>query len=194
MDAPTAPTGAARPPGPRHVVLGVTGSIAAHKAVDIASQLVKAGCDVRVVMTADAQRFVTALPFKTLSRHPVITDLYDEEEGWKPAHIEIADTADLLLIAPATAHTMAKLALGLANDALSCIALALNPQAKVLLAPAMNGKMWLHPATQQHVATLRARGAEFIGPEEGMLSCGYEGIGRLMQVETIVARALELLG
>ena len=178
----------------RNVVLGVTGSIAAHKAVDIASQLVKAGCDVRVVMTVDAQQFVTALPFKTLSRHPVITDLYDEEEGWKPAHIEVADAADLLLVAPATAHTIAKLALGIASDSLSCIALALPATAKVLIAPAMNGKMWQHPATQQNAGTLKARGAEFIGPEEGLLSCGYEGVGRLMSVEKIVQHALELLG
>lgn len=177
----------------RHVVLGVTGSIAAHKAVDIASQLVKQGCDVRVVMTADALKFVTALPFKTLSRHPVITDLYDEEEGWKPAHIEVADAADLLLVAPATAHTIAKLALGLAQDALSCIALALNPRAEVLIAPAMNGRMWRHPATQQHVATLKARGARFIGPEAGLLSCGYEGVGRLMSVDGIVRSTLQWL-
>lgn len=179
---------------PRNVILGVTGSIAAHKAVDLASQLVKQQCDVRVVMTADALHFLTPLPFKTLSRHPVITDLYDEEEGWKPAHIELADTADLLLIAPATANTIAKLALGLAGDALGCIALALNPKAKVLIAPAMNGKMWLHPATQQHAATLRSRGAEFIGPEAGLLSCGYEGLGRLWPVDLVAARALELLG
>src|SRR5580658_6750210 len=111
------------------VILGVTGSIAAHRAVDLASLLVKDGCTVHVVMTADAQKFVTPLPFKTLSRNPVVTDLYDVQEGWKPAHIELADTADLLLIAPATANILAKLALGLADDALSCIALALNPQA-----------------------------------------------------------------
>lgn len=177
----------------KHIVLGVTGSIAAHKAADLASQLTKRGCDVRVVMTADALRFITPLPFQTLSRHPVVTDLYDQEEGWKPAHIQLADDADLLLIAPLTAHTLAKLAHGLADDALSCLALALNPQAKILLAPAMNGKMWHHPATQQNVATLRARGAEFIGPEEGMLSCGYEGIGRLWNVDDIVARALDVL-
>src|SRR5436190_13877116 len=121
-----------------NIVLGVTGSIAAHKAADIASLLAKQGCDVHVVMTADAQRFVTALPFKTLSRHPVITDLYDEEEGWKPTHIKLADEADILLIAPATANVLAKLANGLADDALTCIALALNPKAKLLLAPAMN--------------------------------------------------------
>jgi len=177
----------------KNVVLGVTGSIAAYKAADLASQLAKAGCDVRVVMTADALRFITPLPFKTLSRHAVVTDLYDEVEGWKPTHIELADEADLLLIAPATAHTIAKLAYGLANDALSCVALALNAQARTLIAPAMNGKMWLHPATQQNVATLKLRGAEFIGPEEGLLSCGYEGMGRLWAVEKVVNRALEML-
>jgi phosphopantothenoylcysteine synthetase/decarboxylase len=175
------------------IILGVTGSIAAHRAADLASQLTKQECRVYVVMTRDAQRFITPLPFKTLTRHPVITDLYDEEEGWKPAHIRLADEADLLLIAPATANILAKLAHGLADDALSCIALALNPKAKVLAAPAMNGKMWLHPATQQNVATLKSRGAEFIGPEEGMLSCGYEGLGRLWPVADIAARAVHLL-
>lgn len=177
----------------KNIILGVTGSIAAYKAAELTSQLTKRGCDVRVILTADALHFITALPFKTLSRHPVITDLYDEEEGWKPTHISVADEADLLLVAPATANTIAKLALGLAQDALSCIALALNPHAKVLIAPAMNGKMWLHPATQQNVATLKSRGAEFIGPEAGLLSCGYEGLGRLWPVEKVVERALELL-
>ncbi len=178
----------------KNVVLGVTGSIAAYKAADLTSQLTKLGCDVRVVMTADALRFITALAFKTLSRHPVITDLYDEEEGWKPTHIKLADEADLLLIAPATANTIARMAHGIADDALGCIALALNPRARQLWAPAMNGKMWLHAATQQNVATLKSRGAEFIGPEEGLLSCGYEGLGRLWPVEKVAERALELLG
>lgn len=176
------------------IVLGVTGSIAAHKAVDVASLLTKAGHRVHVVMTADAQRFITPLPFKTLSRHPVVTDLYDEEEGWKPTHITLADSADLLLIAPATANVIAKLAAGIADDALTCIALAINPAAKVLVAPAMNGKMWQHPATQQNVATLKSRGAQFVGPDSGMLSCGYEGVGRLEAVEEIVLRTRELLG
>jgi phosphopantothenoylcysteine synthetase/decarboxylase len=177
----------------KNVVLGVTGSIAAHKAVDLASQLVKQGCTVRVVMTADALRFVTAVPFKTLSRQPVVTDLYDGAAGWEPAHIKLADEADLLLIAPATAQTIAKLAHGLADDALSCVALALNAQARILVAPAMNGRMWLHGATQQNVATLKSRGVEFIGPEAGLLACGYEGVGRLWPVEQVAARALALL-
>ena len=177
----------------KNIVLGVTGSIAAHRAADLASQLTKQKCDVHAVLTSDAQKFITSLPFKTLTRHPVVTDLYDEEESWKPTHIRLADEADLLLIAPATANVLAKMAHGIADDALTCIALALNPKAKVLIAPAMNGKMWLHPATQQNVATLKSRGAEFIGPEEGMLSCGYEGIGRLWPVDGIAKRALALL-
>ncbi len=176
----------------KKIVLGVTGSIAAHKAADLASLLTKAKCDVRVVMTADAQRFITALPFKTLTRNPVVTNLYDEDEGWKPTHIELADAADLLIIAPATANVIAKLAHGIADDALTCIALALNPKAKILLAPAMNGKMWLHAATQENAAILKKRGAIFIGPDEGMLSCGYEGVGRLWPVDKIAERALEL--
>src|SRR5881227_2740683 len=100
----------------KHIVLGVTGSIAAHKAADIASQFTKENRDVHVVMTADALRFITPLPFKTLSRNPVITDLYDEEEGWKPSHIRLADETALLLIAPATANVLAKLAHGIADD------------------------------------------------------------------------------
>jgi len=172
------------------VVLGVTGSIAAHKAADLASLLTKAGADVRVVMTADAQRFITPLPFKVLTRQPVVTDLYDEEEGWKPTHIQLADEVDLFVIAPATANVIAKLAHGIADDALTCIALALNPKAKILIAPAMNGKMWLHPATRENVKTLKARGVEFIGPDKGMLSCGYEGIGRLWPVEKIAESVL----
>src|SRR5689334_13570601 len=163
----------------KNIVLGVTGSIAAYKAADLTSKLVKGGATVNVVMTNDAQKFITPLAFKTLSRNPVVTDLYDEEEGWKPTHIRLADEADLLLIAPATANLIAKITHGLADDALTCIALALNPKAKILVAPAMNGKMWLHPATQLNVKTLQERGVEFIGPEQGMLSCGYEGIGRL---------------
>jgi phosphopantothenoylcysteine synthetase/decarboxylase len=108
-------------------------------------------------------------------------------------HIQLADEADLFLVAPATANVISKMANGFADDALTCIALALNPKAKILIAPAMNGKMWLHAATQANVATLKKRGAEFIGPDEGMLSCGYEGIGRLWPVEKIAERTLKLL-
>ncbi len=178
-------------PGSPNVVLGVTGSIAAYRAADIASQLTKRGCEVHVVMTADAREFITPLTLQVLSRQPVTTSLYDEKSGWHPGHIALADAAHLLLVAPATANTLAKLALGLADDALGAIALA--TRAPLLIAPAMNGKMWEHPATQAHVETLKSRGATFIGPEEGLLACGYEGLGRLWPVEGIVERALELL-
>jgi phosphopantothenoylcysteine synthetase/decarboxylase len=174
----------------KKIILGVTGSIAAHKAADLASMLTKAGSEVRVVMTADAQQFITPLPFKTLTRHPVVTGLYDEDEGWKPTHIELADVADVLLIAPATANIIARLAHGIADDALTCIALALNPAARLMIAPAMNGKMWQHAATQENVATLKRRGAIFLGPDEGLLACGYEGIGRLWPVDKIAEQVL----
>ena len=179
-----------RPVKRKVIALAVTGSIAAHKAIDVASQLTQAGHDVRVILSNEAQHFITPLPFKTLSRNPVITNLYDEEEGWKPTHITLADEADILLVAPATANTLAKLALGLADDPLGCVALALNPGARLIIAPAMNGKMWLHPATQQHAQTLESRGALIIPPDSGMLSCGYEGVGRLANAEQIVETTL----
>ena len=177
----------------KKIVLGVTGSIAAHKAVDIASLLTKEGHNVHAVLTADAQQFITALPFKTLSRNPVVTNLYDEEQGWKPTHIVLADEADLLVIAPATANILAKMAHGIADDALSCIALALNTAARTVVAPAMNGKMWLHAATQANVTTLKSRGVIFVGPDDGLLSCGYEGIGRLSTPDYIVQQVLKAL-
>jgi len=177
----------------KNIVLGVSGSIAAHKAIDLASLLSKSGCEVDVVLTYEAQQFVKPLPFQTLTRRRVITSLYDEEETGV-AHVRAADRADLLLVAPATANTLAKLAYGMAGDALGCVALAMRPEAKLLVAPAMNGNMWKHSATKANVATLAERGAEFIGPDEGMLSCGYEGIGRLWPVNGIADRALMLLG
>ncbi|MEQ1858365.1 MAG: flavoprotein [Chthoniobacteraceae bacterium] len=173
------------------IIVGVTGSIAAYKAADLVSKLVKGGAEVHVVMTHGAQQFITPLTLQTLSRNPVTTEVFDSERGWKPGHIDLADRANLLLVAPATAHVIAELACGLAGNAVSEIALA--TLAPVLIAPAMNGKMWQHAATQQNVATLRVRGAEFIGPEDGLLACGYEGLGRLWNVEGIAARALELV-
>jgi phosphopantothenoylcysteine synthetase/decarboxylase len=169
------------------VVLGVTGSIAAYKSAELASLLYKQGHEVFVVMTHDATEFITPLTLQTLSKNPVMTSFYDEKENWRPGHIQLADRASLLLIAPATANVIAELANGLANHPLAAIALA--TRAPMLIAPAMNGKMWEHPATQENVARLRGRGVEFIGPEEGMLACGYEGVGRLWKVDDIAFRA-----
>jgi phosphopantothenoylcysteine decarboxylase len=169
----------------------VTGSIAAYKSAELTSLLVKQGHEVFVVMTQDATEFITPLTLQTLSKNPVMTSFYDEKENWRPGHIELADRANLLVIAPATAHCLAELAHGLASHPLAAIALA--TRAQILIAPAMNGKMWEHPATQENVEKLKARGVEFIGPEEGMLACGYEGIGRLWKVDDIAFRAEFLL-
>lgn len=173
------------------IILGVTGSIAAFRAPDVASGLVRLGHDVHVVMTARACEFIAPLTLQVLSRNPVTTDLFDEKEGWHPGHIALADRADLLLVAPATASVMARFAHGLADDALGAIHLA--TEAPVLLAPAMNGKMWMHAATRENATILERRGVRFIGPEEGLLACGYEGIGRMWPVEGVVSAAQEIL-
>ena len=178
----------------RIILLGITGSIAAYKSADMASQLKKLGHEVFCVMTKDATRFVTPLTLQTLSQRPVTIDLFEEGEGdWRPSHLQLADTADLLVVSPATANVIGKLAHGIADDALSTIALALRPEAKVLVAPAMNGKMWLHPATQTNVKILQSRGVEFIGPDRGLLACGYEGIGRLWDVDKIVVKIQKMI-
>ncbi len=169
------------------IVLGITGSIAAYKAADLASQLVKTGHEVHAVMTKSACEFITPLTLQTLTRHPVLVSLEDEKNSWKPGHIELADTADLFLVAPASANTLALLANGLAPDPLTSIYLALPRETRVLIAPAMNGKMWLHPATQRNIATLRSDGCHFIEPATGDLACGYQGIGRLADVADILA-------
>ena len=178
-------------PGAKSIVLGVTGSIAAYKSTELTSLLIKQGHEVFVVMTQDAMEFITPLTLQTLSKNPVTTSFFDEKENWRPGHIELADRANLLLIAPATAHIISELSHGLASHPLAAIALA--TRAPILVAPAMNGKMWEHPATKENVEKLKSRGVEFIGPEEGMLACGYEGLGRLWKIDDIAFRAEFLL-
>lgn len=169
------------------IILGVTGSIAAYKAADITSQLVKLGATVYCVMTKEAAQIIGPITLQTLSRQPVAVDLWKEEEGWQPGHIELADKADLLLVAPATANILGCFAQGLAPDLLTSIYLA--TPAPVMIAPAMNGKMLAHSATQSNINTLRERGCHFIDPQEdGMLACGYEGAGKLAPVDSIVKR------
>lgn len=172
------------------IVLGITGSIAAYKAADLASQLVKAGHEVHAVMTRAATEFITPLTLQTLTRQPVLVSLEDEKQSWKPGHIDLADRADLFLVAPVSANVLGEFAHGLSPDPLTSIYLALPENTRVLLAPAMNGKMWLHPATQRNVELLRGDGCEFVGPATGDLACGYEGIGRLAPVEEILAAAV----
>ncbi len=171
-----------------NIVLGITGSIAAYKAADLASQLVKDGHEVHVVMTRAATEFITPLTLQVLTRQPVLVSLEDEKQSWKPGHIELADHADLFLVAPASADAIGHFANGLAPDPLSSIYLALPRTTPVLIAPAMNGKMWKHPATQRNVARLVEDGCKFINPAEGDLACGYQGVGRLAAIEEILAK------
>ncbi len=174
------------------IVLGISGSIAAYKAADIASQLVKKNHDVHAVMTDSATEFITPLTLQVLTRNPVLVSLQDEKQAWKPGHISLADNADLLLIAPLTANVLGNFANGLSPDPLASIYLA--TKAPVLLAPAMNGKMWQHAATQRNVEQLKQDGCHFIGPEDdGMLACGYKGCGRLWETQGIVEEAERLL-
>ena len=173
-----------------NIVLGITGSIAAYKAADLTSQLTRLGHEVHVVMTKAATEFIAPLTFQVLSRQPVLVSLEDEKNSWKPGHIELADNADLFLVAPASADILGQFANGLAPDPLSSIYLALPPMTPKFLAPAMNGKMWLHPATQRNRDRLIEDGVGFIDPAEGDLACGYQGTGRLADVETILTACL----
>jgi len=175
----------------RTIILGVTGSIAAFKAADITSRLMELGAKVFPVMTDGACSFIQPLTLQTLSRQPAVSDLWSEGQGWQPGHIELADQADLLLVAPASAHCIAQFAHGLAPDLLTSIHLA--TQAPVMIAPAMNGKMLAHPATQANLALLKERGYHFIAPDVGMLACGYEGEGKLASVERIVEMVTNFL-
>ena len=175
----------------KRILLGVTGGIAAYKSPDLVRRLRDHGAEVQVVLTAGAREFVTPMTFQAVSGREVRSDLWDPEAEKAMSHIELARWADFVMIAPATADFIARLATGQADDLLTTLCLATS--APIALAPAMNRLMWANPATQANVQTLKGRGVEFIGPEEGMLSCGYEGIGRLFDPEKIVERALALL-
>ncbi len=170
----------------KHIVLGVTGSIAAYKAADLAHQLHKLGYGVHVVMTRAAQEFVTPLTFQTLTGQPVATDLFQKDRAWEVAHIALAKQADLVLIAPATANVIGKLANGIADDMLTTIAMAAWRK-PLLLCPAMNTAMYENPAHQENLARLLARGAEMVEPKSALLACGDTGKGAMAEVSDIVA-------
>src|SRR5918911_1175981 len=175
----------------RRVALGITGGIAAYKAAEILRGLQRAGCSVRVGMTKRACEFITPLTFRALSGSHVIVDDYAPDNPDSIAHITFSQTVDLLVVAPATANIIAKFANGIADDFLTTTYLASN--APVLVAPAMNTTMWLHPATQRNLAQLRADGVHIIEPDAGEMACGTIGPGRLSAPEKIVAAALALL-
>jgi phosphopantothenoylcysteine decarboxylase/phosphopantothenate--cysteine ligase len=171
----------------RRVLIAVSGGIAAYKAPELVRTLVRAGCQVRCAMTPAATEFVTPLVLQTLSGARVATDLFDLTQESKIGHIALADWAELVVVAPATANVLAKLAHGLADDLVSTLALA--TKAPILVAPAMNVNMWRHPATTQNVRTLRARGVTFVGPDAGALACGWEGEGRMSEPSAIADAA-----
>ena len=173
------------------IVLGVTGGIAAYKACELLRLLQKAGMDVYVVMTKHACQFVAPLTFETLSGHPVAVDTFERPATWEVEHIALAKRADLFLIAPATANIIGKMACGIADDMLSTTVMA--TRAPVMIAPAMNTGMWENPATQQNIATLKARGVHVVTPATGHLACGDSGAGKLEDVAVIAQRALDVL-
>jgi phosphopantothenoylcysteine decarboxylase/phosphopantothenate--cysteine ligase len=175
----------------KRVALGITGGIAAYKAIEVLRGLQRAGCDVRVTMTRHACEFIQPLTFRALSGSYVLVDDYAADNPDPIAHITFSQTIDLFIIAPATANTLAKFANGVADDFLSSTYLACT--APVLIAPAMNTEMWLHPATRRNVEKLREDGVHFIDPDEGEMACGTIGPGRLSQPERIVSAAIELL-
>ncbi len=174
------------------VVLGVTGGIAAYKSAEIVRGLVGEGCEVHVLMTAHARQFITPLTLQTLSGRAVLSDQWDLSHGADIQHISLARDLDVLLVAPATADILAKFAHGIADDLLSTFHLAVR--GAVVVAPAMNLRMWEHPATRANLEILRSRGVRVLEPESGELACGEEGIGRMAAVETILAHVLPLLG
>jgi len=175
----------------KNILLGVTGGIAAYKAVDIASRLVKLGAEVSVIMTKNATSLVQPLTFRYISRKPVFADMFAEPEDWQPEHIALADKADILVVAPATANTIGKLAHGIADDMLSTTAMAVR--CPILVAPAMNCHMYDNPILQNNINILKSHGFEFIEPEYGLLACGYEGKGRLAEPEKIIERIKQIL-
>ncbi len=176
----------------KHIVLGVTGGIAAYKSCEIVSMLRKRKAEVRVIMTKNATQFVQPLTFETLSNAPVVTDTFVRDGTWEVEHIALAKWADLFLIAPATANIIAKMACGIADDMLSTTVLA--TKAPVLLAPAMNTGMWTADATQRNIRTLKERAVRLIGPDSGFLACGDSGAGRMSEPAAIVDAVTELLG
>lgn len=175
----------------KEVILGVTGSIAAYKACEIINRLRKRKANITAVMTKEAQEFITPLTLQSLSANKVICQLFSLADNVSPTHISLAGRADLVLIAPASANIIAKLAAGIADDTLSC--LCLSTHAPIVVCPAMNEKMFKHKITQDNIARLKRIGYRFIGPRKGHLICGGQGLGHLADVEEIVREVVKIL-
>ena len=177
----------------REVLLCVSGGIACYKAADLASKLVQAGAGVSVAMTDAATRFVAPLTFGTLTRRRVFTSLWTEADDFRSQHIALTELADLMIVAPATADLIAKIACGLADDLVSTLALSAFGECPILIAPAMNSRMWHAPATQANIERVRGWGLTVVGPDEGRLACGTIGPGRMIDPAEILASAADLL-
>lgn len=177
---------------PRKIILGVTGGIAAYKSPDLVRRLIERGADVQVVMSRGAQQFVTPLTFQAVSGKPVRTDLWDDAAEAAMGHIELARWADEIVVAPATAEFLARLAHGFADDLLTTLCLATTAQ--ITLAPAMNRQMWANPATQANVRTLRERGVRLLGPDAGEQACGEVGVGRMVEPARIAEEVFTVRG
>jgi phosphopantothenoylcysteine decarboxylase len=175
----------------RELVVGVCGGIAAYKVADLVSQLVQSGAGVTVAMTPEAQRFVAPLTFQALSGRPVRTGIFDLTDSSDPQHISLTERADLMLVAPATNHTIAKIAAGLTDDLVSLLVCA--AACPVVFAPAMNHRMWENPIAKQNVAKLSDLGYRFIGPEPGWLACRNVGVGRMTEADSVVEELIRIL-
>ncbi len=175
------------------VLLCVTGGIAAYKSADLTSKLIQQGAGVTVAMTEAATRFVAPLTFQTLSGRKVCTSLWSSTEDYRSGHISLTEQADLMVVAPATANIIAKITNGIADDLVSTLALSANQSCPILLAPAMNERMWAAPAVQENIARLKQWGIEIVGPEEGYLACGTVGMGRMADPANILSAIKAIL-
>lgn len=175
------------------VLVCVTGGIACYKAADLTSKLVQAGAGVTVAMTESATRFVAPLTFQTLTGRHAYASMWQATEGYEAGHLSLTERADLMIVAPATANTMAKMAAGVADELVSALALSAPGECEILVAPAMNTRMWEAPATQANLARLTEWGVHSVGPGEGFLACRTVGKGRMAEPEEILAAAAEIL-
>lgn len=175
----------------KNIVIGITGGIACYKVCEVITHLVREGANVEVIMTKNATEFITPLTIETLSKHKVVVDMFEKKEHIEVEHISLARKADLIVVVPATANIIGKVANGIADDMLSTTIMA--TRAKVVFAPAMNNEMYNNIIVQDNIAKLRKYGYDFVEPIEGNLACGYRAIGKLANKETIIAKIQKLL-
>jgi len=187
------PVKGGRPLGRYELLLCVTGGIACYKAADLASKLTRAGASVTAALTENACRFVAPLTFQAVTRNRVFTDLWPDVGDHDSGHISLTERADLMIIAPATANMLGKIACGIADDLVSTMAMSAAGACEILVAPAMNTRMWNSPALQGNIKTLDARGVRFVGPNDGPLACGTTGPGRMAEPHEIVSTIISIL-